>query len=251
MTPDNFFQPHKDDLFSSPDESQASPQAVEDFVDQELGLAVMQQFGSKSRGRRRSKPPLQFSMERALEVEDAFEMQNAPRREVGQEGGMVALQRIRTIHHQIARMLASGEKAVNISAILGVTPERVWQLKQDPTFAELLAHYEEHEEAAEISIKQRFYSLGTAGMETLQERLLDDPESFGNGHLMELVKLSVGGEAPRTATQTAGATTLSQAALEQLKKQADSQSRSSVAYRVEAPVEPESKPRSEGESSNG
>lgn len=230
--------PQRDDLFSSPTEDEADASGTADFVEQQLGLEVLQQFGQKSRGRRRSKPPLVFSVERPLEVEDAFEMQRAPARAVGETGGIASLQRIRTIHHQIARMLAGGEKAVNISAILGVTPERVWQLKQDPTFAELMAHYEEHEEAAEVSIKQRFYSLGTAGMETLQERLLDDPESFGNGHLMELVKLSVGGEAPRTEASTKGQNTLTEAALEQLKRQADANSRGRVAYRTEAePVE--------------
>jgi len=205
---------------------------VQDFVEQELGLDILKNF-SKNKGRRRSKPPLTFEFRRDLTLDDALAMQSAPARTTGQTGGVAPLVRIRTVHHQIARMLADGTKIVNICAVLGITPARVQQLKNDPAFAELLAHYEQCEEDAEISLRHRFYLLGSTGMEELHERLLEDPDSFGNGHLMELVKLTVGGEAPKSGTNNKAAGGLPADVLERLKQVADSQARGRITYRKE------------------
>lgn len=205
---------------------------VEDFVEAKLGLEVLQAFGRKSRGRGASKPPLAFEVTRELNLDDALVMQNAPARKQGEAGAVANLQRLRTIHHQIARMVAGGEKHVNISRILGITPERIHQLTKDPAFVELMEHYKGLEEVAELSLKHRFYLLGTSGMEELQERLMDAPDSFGNGHLMDLVKLTVGGEAPKSDTGKAGGgRSLSEDELTRLKDLSDSRSRSTVTYR--------------------
>ena len=91
---------------------------VQDFVEQELGLDILKNF-SKNKGRRRSKPPLTFEFRRDLTLDDALAMQSAPARTTGQTGGVAPLVRIRTVHHQIARMLADGTKIVNICAVLG------------------------------------------------------------------------------------------------------------------------------------
>lgn len=201
------------------------------FVDAEIGLEVLQAFGKKSVGRRATKPPLYFEFSRELTVDDALLMQQAPARKVGETGGTPALQRIRTIHHQIARMLVDGMKQVEISAILGVTVARIQQLKNDPAFMELLAHYEATEAQARIDLQHRFRLLGVVGMEELQERLLSEPDSFGNGHLMELVKLTIGGEAPKTSANPSTTTGLPPEELERMKQQADATSRGRITYR--------------------
>jgi hypothetical protein len=206
---------------------------VMEAVEAELGLDILSRFGNKSRGRRPSKPPLHFEYCRDLVPDDALAWERAPVRQVGETGGTPTLQKIRTVHHQVARMMASGTKLVTISAVLGLTPARLQQLKNDPTFMELLQHYENLEEQAEISLRDRFYLLGTAGMEELQERLLEEPDSFGNAHLMELVKLTVGGEAPRAPDPgKKQARVLSPEDLENLKKQADASSRTQISYRT-------------------
>ena len=222
-------------------EKPARGNSVEDFVDTQIGLEVMQAFGKKSGGRRKTLPPLHFEMVRDLTIDDALVMQAAPPRQAGSGAQGAPLQRIRTIHHQIARMLADGNKIVNISAILGVTPARVQQLKNDPAFGELLAHYEEIEEQASIDLKHRFYLLGAAGMEELQERLLEEPDSFGNGHLMELVKLTIGGEAPKSNSAPANTQGLSSTDLERMKQNADAGSRGKITYRKTEEVDGQAK----------
>lgn len=216
-------------------EPASAAEAVEDYVADQVGLEVLSAFGKHS-GRRPSKPQLHFEKTRELTLDDALVMQAAPARKVGETGGVPSLQRIRTIHHQIARMLAAGNKIVHVAAALGITPVRIGQLQKDPAFIELRTHYEKQEEQASINLQERFRFLGTLGMEELQDRLLDEPDSFGNGHLMELVKLTVGGEAPKTNPKV-NDSGLNPDALQRLKAQADSSSRSRISYRKNGDVE--------------
>lgn len=235
------------------DDSQAGPadDSVEAFVDAQLGLEVMTAFGRKSRGRKTEKPPLFFELTRELDIDDALALQQAPVRTVGEVGGTASVQRLRTIHHQIARMLVTGEKQVSISRSLGITPARIQQLKNDPAFQELLAHYESLEQEAEINLKERFYLLGTAAMEELQERLLDAPDSFGNGHLMELTKLTVGGEAPRQAPVGKAAPMLDAETVARLKADADRRQQSAVEIRKEHELPTPSETEGDGETKSG
>lgn len=227
-------------IFDTPAPSAELEAELASVVEAEIGLDVLARFDGRSRGRRPSKPPLHFEVVRDLVPEDAMEWDRAPARQVGEPGGTASLQKLRTIHHQIARMLALGEKQINISAILGITPARIQQLLHDPTFLELLDHYKTVEHEASVSIRHRFQLLGTTGLEELQDRLLNEPDSFGNGHLMELVKLSVGGEAPRASEPAArSGRTVSPEELEEIKRRANSQSRTAIEIR---------QPRTEGDS---
>src|SRR5690554_1469240 len=137
-------------------------------------------------------------------------------------------------------MLALGETQINISAILDVTPARLQHLVHDPTSLDLLDHYKDVEHEASVSIRHRFQLPGTTGPAELQDRLPTEPDPVGNGHLMELVKLSVGGEAPRASEPAARpGRTVSPEELEEIKRRANSQSRSAIEIR---------QPRTEGDS---
>lgn len=85
------------------------------------------------------------------------------------------LQTLRAAHHQVARLVAEGQSDVVISSITGRTPASVWQLKQDPTFQQLVAYYSEQVGEQFLDAQKQIAALGMTAVEIIQERL-EDPE---------------------------------------------------------------------------
>jgi hypothetical protein len=52
-----------------------------------------------------------------------------------------ALQRVREMHHKIARMMASGEPDAEIAAVVGRPEQRIRDYRLDPMMKDLIAHY--------------------------------------------------------------------------------------------------------------
>jgi hypothetical protein len=119
-----------------------------------------------------------------------------------------AIQRLRHAHHQLARVLASGVKAVEASYITGYTQSRISILKADPAFQELLAYYAEQREAQYLDVHQRLAVLGTSTAEELQERIDEQPEKFTNRELMELIELTLPTQKAGAKAQASGAPAL-------------------------------------------
>lgn len=65
------------------------------------------------------------------------------------------IKRAREIHHRQAQLVAGGRKAVEIAAICGCTPERIHQLKLDPTFQHLVAYYQNQVSEIEYETHKR------------------------------------------------------------------------------------------------
>ena len=86
------------------------------------------------------------------------------------------LQKIRTIHHQIAVLLAGGTKAVDIARTLGMTPARIYMLQKDPAFCELLSAYKASSLKDTLNIQARAVGLSTLAMEQLMDKLLEEGE---------------------------------------------------------------------------
>lgn len=103
------------------------------------------------------------------------------------------LQTIRNSHHTIARLLAKGTMETEVSIIVGITPSRISVLKGSPAFAELLSYYEDMEEqgynAARADMHERLAQFGFDSIETLHQRLLDNPDLFSAKELMAAVEL--------------------------------------------------------------
>lgn len=99
------------------------------------------------------------------------------------------IKRLRTQHHQIARLVASGAKDVEAAIACGYTATRVMQLKQDPAFQELIAYYSAQKDAIFQDIQERLAGAGTAFVEELQERLEENPEQFTNKELLAGVEV--------------------------------------------------------------
>jgi hypothetical protein len=125
---------------------------------------------------RRAKP-IRASFKRELTVEDLL-------RSATQERGTTApaIKELRQSHHFLARTLAQGVKDFEAAIICGYSASRISILKADPTFSELLAYYEAMEEkhyaVARADMHERLKSLGFDTIETLHQKLIDEPEAF-------------------------------------------------------------------------
>ena len=88
------------------------------------------------------------------------------------------IKRLRHTHHLAARCMAEGRSLVETSHITGYTPARLGQLKNDPTFQELMQHYKDLTDGQWLNVHERLAALGIAITEEIQQRLDENPESF-------------------------------------------------------------------------
>jgi hypothetical protein len=104
----------------------------------------------------------------------------------------ITLVHIRRSHHELAKLIASGLKMVEVAEITGYTPNRIAILKADPQFSELVRHYTEIEDQAHLASRadfhQRLANLGFDSMEVLHQRLLDEPDSFSATEVLKILE---------------------------------------------------------------
>lgn len=140
----------------------------------------------------RPSKPLRAEITRSLSAEDLMELASPADREALETP---KLKQIRASHHELARLLAQGERQVRISHITGFSQTRISILKADPSFQELLTYYEEMEtqnfEKARIDVAERLHSLGVDTLEVLHERVRDDPDSLDGKTLIGLAELTL------------------------------------------------------------
>ena len=133
--------------------------------------------------------PLHYTLLRVLGPEDCPRLVH---RQVGAEvGGPPLLAKLRHAHHLLAQTLAAGHTTEMASLITGFTTVRVNQLRTDPTFAELMAHYQSVEEVRGVELSARAEALGISSLDELQERMEQAPESFSKKDLMGLAELAL------------------------------------------------------------
>jgi hypothetical protein len=114
------------------------------------------------------------------------------------------LAKIRHSHHEAARLMALGHPDVEISLFTGYTPVHLHNLRNDPAFQELLAHYSGIEEQKFVDVLERMRQLGLNSIDELQERLDSDPESWSKRELLELAELTILKPLQRTAGAVGG-----------------------------------------------
>ena len=98
-----------------------------------------------------------------------------------------ALAKIKDSHHTLAQLLAQGKSPVEVSAITGYSPGRIYTLQADPAFKELLVHYTEVHVAATADIQGQVRHLALAAKQVLMDRLEDEPETFSNKDLKDIL----------------------------------------------------------------
>lgn len=151
--------------------------------------SIINGHGSPRAGRRSA--PVRAEISRSLSAEDLMELATPSENPVGTP----LLKQIRSSHHELARLLAQGEKQVRISQITGFSQTRISILKADPSFQELMIYYEEMEtqtfEKARVDVAERLHSLGVDTLEVLHERVRDDPDSLDGKTLIGLAELTL------------------------------------------------------------
>lgn len=115
------------------------------------------------------------------------------------------LKRIRAVHHQAARLLATGMKQSLVALHTGVSESRLSVLKSDPSFQELMAHYAEVDEEVFVDVRKTVAALGTSAAEALHERVLENPDDISTKDLTALLSAALdrGGFAPIQKTVAA------------------------------------------------
>jgi len=129
--------------------------------------------------------PIEIELVRALTPADATEIASRPPSATSRD----PLKRIRHSHHQLAQLLAQGREQAEIALVTGYSPGYITVIKQDPTFAELIAYYSTERKAIFVDTLERMKSLGITVMEELQQRITDEPEKWSNREMMEFAKL--------------------------------------------------------------
>lgn len=162
-----------------------------------------------------------------------------------------AVKRLRESHHGLARLLATGMKQVEVSAITGFSQSRISILKADPAFAELVEHYREVSDSAFADVRGQIAAMGADALAELRDRLHDTPEGFKTRELMDMVNsmLDRSGHSPVTR-HVVGTVALSGDALAQLKQIAKEAQCGHVTTDL-TPAREEALPRDQGPSLGG
>lgn len=111
--------------------------------------------------------------------------------ESGPAHSQSSLQHIRAIHHVIALRLSIGERPIDISRALSLTPQTITKLCKDPQFQDLVESYQT--KVLEKAVDQ-VELMGLAAVEAttaLHERLCD-PEQRGALPIDALLKVALG-----------------------------------------------------------
>lgn len=137
----------------------------------------METIRLKNRGRTAAALPAVLNV-RSLTPEDVVAL---PR---GQGLPVSPLQRVSARHRRIANAVASGASRSQVARMFSLTPVRVGQLLNDPTFQELVRRRQTELEAAEIGYLELANDVAETALTTLQDRLEDDPDDFDNEELI-------------------------------------------------------------------
>lgn len=101
------------------------------------------------------------------------------------------LKRVRAVHHKAAQYLALGMSQVRVAALTGMSPNTISVLQDDPAFQELLAHYMNISEIEHQDLVGQLATLGEVAVQEIQQRILDDPESFTLNDLKEMATMAM------------------------------------------------------------
>ena len=119
-----------------------------------------------------------------------------------------SIQRLRDRHHSLARCLASGMSNTEASAVTGYDPSRISILKKDPTFVELMTHYQDVKESSFAEFQDRAAVVASMALDRLAEAFEDEEDRPSVSMALEVAK-QLGdrtGNAPITKSLNVSAT---------------------------------------------
>lgn len=94
------------------------------------------------------------------------------------QSGEQRIQRLRTSHHRLAELLASGSTPAEAGVITGYSGAYISILQNDPSFQELLEYYRAQRRTAFADLQAQIADYASDIVGELQERLATAPESF-------------------------------------------------------------------------
>lgn len=145
-------------------------------VDLDLDLADIGRAGRKAK-------PLSVGEPRPLRGSDLALLS------VERETKAPAVKRISERHHRLARLLADGVAPAEASLVTGYCLSRISILQADPTFQELLRHYERIQTDVYADLHQRLAGLSVDAADLLQDRMESDPEGITVNQLQSIIQL--------------------------------------------------------------
>lgn len=99
-----------------------------------------------------------------------------------------SIARIRSKHHALARAIAAGMTNSEAGIAVGLASGTVSALKGDPTFAELVRHYEDGAKERFLGMMEKLGGLAEDIIDELEERLRDNPKQFKIAELDTLLR---------------------------------------------------------------
>ena len=99
------------------------------------------------------------------------------------------LREIKSSHHSLARLLATGRSIIDAARITGYSPGYVSRLREDPAFRELVLHYGEVAEIAATDFLGTMREVGLDLLDELRKRVENDPSALSVGQLHDGIKL--------------------------------------------------------------
>lgn len=104
-----------------------------------------------------------------------------------------SIEKLRSSHHSLARVLSQGMTIEEAAAITGYTPSRIGTLRMDPAFQALETHYQrmidDTFEKGMVDFAGRLSATATDALEVIHERILEKPDDVSMGTLVDVVKL--------------------------------------------------------------
>ena len=129
-----------------------------------------------SRGRRPKE--IHAVVVRELTPDDIARLHELKDKDLG--SSLPPLQRLRHSHHNLARLVASGERDEVCSLITGYDTAYISNLKRDPAFSNLVAYYKEQVETVFVDVLERLKMCSVDFLEELHSRLVANPDGFSN-----------------------------------------------------------------------
>lgn len=169
----------------------------------------------------KSAAPLHASIVRELELSDIIV---GTQTTLGKKAP--TLQRLRDTHHYIAKLLAQGLPAVEVSAISGMSQSRISVLQNDPAFVELLEFYRERAQESFVDVVDRLKILATEATAELHHRIIEQANDLSVNELIRIAEMGHdrSGTGPTHKSVNRNETlVLTPADLEQMKKEAAEQ----------------------------
>lgn len=106
-------------------------------------------------------------------------------REVGEK--VPPLKRLSSRHRHLARLIACGRTTSEAALATGLTASRVSILRSDPTFCELVAHFQHERDELFESFEKQMAGLAEDVVAELRTRIEENADQFDNGELERLL----------------------------------------------------------------